>query len=635
MQDKKSLASKTNAATPAVSGSSPADKGYLVKKQPSNTGGSEDEEQSAKPFKPVFGDNISSDPEAALADINEKILSEPDNEEHYITKYQILKKLENGEDIVSLLEKACEIFDNLYFPTKLAEYFEEHFLYEKAITRRQEITKKSPDDFKNWRRLAFDYVRTEQFDLAEKTYNLMLEKHPNQPVGHTFFQEMQGVGLSKERRKTLMQFGIKIANKYLVITPQNISVLEGLALLARLSKENVLAIDYYERLLAVPNIESNSNIRQWKTELLRLYAREGYAEKWMSLNEQLILDYEIYLNSVGSNDANSWLQLAIQQIQGGIFEAAINSLKTCISLDPKNIQALYELGRIYIRLDRSDEAIKYYLSILPSGDELSNRMKFHRALELCLADLYYRLGKYDEAMELYSREEMSNYRYIAILLEAMGRQECLDYYKKAIEASPRDGRNYLSLAEYYVRRDNWKEAEELAKKGLESPHITRDATEQLYVVLATTMMKTGRIKEALKVMDDALEASVELYSMELRRIKLIFMSGNNAEAKKAGQELINRIEMLLSCAPSASNMWTILGDLASILSEFDLARKAYNEAMKYNALDSDAVRGKGVLCEKFGENDKAIALYEKYTLLEPLSLATPALKQKIAQLKTR
>lgn len=636
MQDKKTLESKQNQSKPTVPNSQSEAKNYLVKKQPMATEVSEEEEKALKSAKRILGDNISADPESALAAIEEKILADPDNEEHYIIKYQILKKLNSGDEIVATLEKASGFSSNPYFPIRLSEYLEEHFAYDKAIKWRIKATELAPEDFKNWRRLAFDYVRTENFEQAEQTYDLMLSKHPEQPIGHTFFQEMQGVGLSKERRKILHKFGIKIAKKYLAINKDSAAIIEGIALLAKLAKVNSLAIEYYQKLIKLPEIDSHPNIRQWKTELLKLYAREGYAEKWSVLNEQLILDYEIYLAVNGSTDANSWLQLALQQIQGGIFDEAIVSLKKCIQIDPKNIQALYELGRIYIRLDRSDEAIEYYSSILPSGDELAGRMKFHRALELCLADLYYRLGQYEQSMELYKREEISNYRYIAVVCEAKGDDSCLKYYKKAIEASSKDGRNYLALAEYYVRRNEWKLAEELALKGLKSPHITRDATEQLYVVLATAMMKTNRIKEALKIMDDAIEdASVEIYSMELRKIKLLFMSGDISEAKAKGEDLIIRIEKQLSCAPSASNMWTILGDLASILSKFELARKAYRESMKYNALDSDAVRGEGVLCEKFGETEKAVQLYQKYILLEPLSLATPALKQKIEQLTAK
>ncbi len=263
-------------------------------------------------------------------------------------------------------------------------------------------------------------------------------------------------------------------------------------------------------------------------------------------------------------------------------------------------------------------------------------MKYHRALELCFAELYYKFGHYPEALELYRREENSNYRYIALVCEAMGDEAtALGCYQKALELSSRDARNYLALSEFYIRHSDWKTAESLANSGLKCSHITKEANEQLLVVLATAMMKTGRFAEALSVMEGAIEASPDLFSMQLRRIKLLLMNSRNQEAKTAGVELIQKLVKQLKCAPASSNLWTVLGDVYAILGKHEQARQAYGEAMKYNALDSDAFRGEGILAEKYGEYDLAIQLYSRYVMMEPLSLATPPLRQKIEQLKQR
>jgi tetratricopeptide (TPR) repeat protein len=213
--------------------------------------------------------------------------------------------------------------------------------------------------------------------------------------------------------------------------------------------------------------------------------------------------------------------------------------------------------------------------------------------------------------------------------------EALDHYKKALDISSRDGRNFLALAEYYVRRNMWNEAEDAARSGLECPHITKEALEGLYVALATTMMKTNRIPDSLKVMEQAIEASPELHTMELRRVKLLFLLQRAKEGKKTGEELIKRVQKQLRCAPSASDLWSILGDMSSMLGRLDQARDAYAQAMRYNAMDSEAVRGMGVLAEKAGEFEKAIELFSRFIMLEPLSLSTPPLKEKIRQLRDK
>ena len=113
------------------------------------------------------------------------------------------------------------------------------------------------------------------------------------------------------------------------------------------------------------------------------------------------------------------------------------------------------------------------------------------------------------------------------------------------------------------------------------------------------------------------------------------MNSRTSEAQATGGELIKKLEKQLSCAPAASNLWTLLGDVYALFGKSEPARKAYDAAMKYNALDSDAFRGQGILAEKFKEFDLAIQLYSRYVMMEPLSLATPPLRQKIEQLKKK
>jgi tetratricopeptide (TPR) repeat protein len=181
----------------------------------------------------------------------------------------------------------------------------------------------------------------------------------------------------------------------------------------------------------------------------------------------------------------------------------------------------------------------------------------------------------------------------------------------------------------------WAEAVSEARKGLECPHITREALEGLYVALATAKMKTGQVSEAMKIMEDATEVSPELFAMDLRRVKLLYLQKKLKEAKQLGEDIIRRIEHQVRCAPAASDLWSILGDCCSLLGQLDKAREAYTQATKFNAMDSEAVRGLGVLAEKDGDFDLAIQLFNKFTVLEPLNLSTPPLREKIKELKQK
>lgn len=639
MKDQKEFATRNTAGSfdKPVMGKGLDAKGPIKKKMIKVGGLSDDNEEALKKGKkPVKGD-IGENLDEALELINEEIKLDPQNEELHKQRYQVLKKIGDKQALTEALEEATGFSLDPFFATKLGELWEERFDYEKALVWRKRVVDLKGDDPYVVKRLAIAYVRTFKFDRAEETYDKIFKMQPEAEdvLGHTFFQEMQGIGLPKERRKDVQDFGLKVAKKALEYHPNSISILEGAARLARVARDSENAIRFYENLLSKKGVDEHSSYRQWKTELLRIYAREGLDEKWKKLNTSIIEDYKSFLSKF-SSDSNAWLQLGLQQIQAGEFEDAIESLKRSISVDEKNVQALYELGRVLVRLDRKEEAVEYYLGVVPSSDELSSRMKYHRSLELCLGELYYKLGKYDEALAIYKREEHSNMRFIGTVLEAMeSDEEALAAYNSAIDISPRDGRTYLALTEYCVRRNQWEEAEHNAKKGIECPHNNRETTENLYVALATTKMKTNQIDEALKIMEDAREASPDLLNMDLRRMKLLFLKGRAKDAKMVGEELVRRLEKQLRCAPSASELWSLLGDSCSLLGIHEKAKDAYTQAMRFNAMESEAVRGMGVLAEKYGEYEKAIELFRKFTVLEPLSLSTPPLKEKIRQLSEK
>jgi ankyrin repeat protein/tetratricopeptide (TPR) repeat protein len=333
-------------------------------------------------------------------------------------------------------------------------------------------------------------------------------------------------------------------------------------------------------------------------------------------------------------DSNVWLQLGMHQIQAGFFEDAALSLVKSFSLDRRNVRALYELGRTLVQLGRSEEAIRHYLDAVPGDHELSRRTNFHEALELCLGELYYRLGRYEEALHMYRRDESFHARHIALVLESMGKdEEAFEYYGKALDSSPLDSRNYLALSEYYIRRKMWGEAEIAARDGFKCPHVARETLEGMYVSLATAKMKTGMLDEAVTIIEDANRSSPGNYRMQLRHVKLLFLQKKSKEARRAGQELIRKIEEETRVTPFASELWCTLGDCCSILGRMDQVREAYSRALQFNAIASEAVRGKGVLAERDGDYDTAIQFYREFTMREPLDLSTPPLREKIEELR--
>src|SRR5690606_28746397 len=119
------------------------------------------------------------------------------------------------------------------------------------------------------------------------------------------------------------------------------------------------------------------------------------------------------------------------------------------------------------------------------------------------------------------------------------------------------------------------------------------------------------------------------------KVKLLLLLGRKEEALALAEEVRRSAEYQTGCAPSSSSLWTLLGDTCSLLGLMPEAQSAYSQALKYDAMDATAVRGLGILAEKQGDLARALELYSRFVVLDPLNLATPTIKQRIKALEEK
>ena len=375
-------------------------------------------------------------------------------------------------------------------------------------------------------------------------------------------------------------------------------------------------------------------MRTWKGELLTVLARAGVPDKWLELSNDLILDYEEYLK-VNRGDVRGWITLARLQMQSGLSDEALNSFKMAIRADSREWQAVYEHGKLLIRMGRSDEAINWYEDILsPYASDAPEKKSVRAVLERNLAELYFKLGRYSESLAIYAREEEKNIRFIAPIYEAVTQlDKAEELYKKAVQLTPKDAKAHLSMAEFYVRRGRWDDVENSAREGLGCTNAYDDVLEGLFVALATAEMNRKQVEQALGTMDAAIKEAPDSTSMLFRKVKLMILAKRGKEGKAIAEAVRETLSRRLACAPAHSGYWSLLGDVNSLLGAPDEAEKSYAAAIKYDAQDAPAVRGLGVLAERRQELSRALDLYKRYVVLDPLSLAALPIKQKIQEIE--
>lgn len=613
----------TKPAMPAKRGAADAqaDGKGLVRKAAQHKGPLKQEEGD----KPVFGD-INEPLDEALSAVEAQLAQTPNDIELHKRRVKVLRKMNDRAGVKAALQQAVRDCGDPFFGVKLSEVLEEEGAYSKALEWRRWVAQFYPEDPDTVRRLAATAVRAGDLETAENFYTQLIKLRADEesPLGGTFFEEMLGRGLDHNKRSYLQKMGLRLLARALINRETNAGLLESAARLAYRTKDYVEARGAFEQ--AIKTNPKHKNIVQWKVELLRIYAQLGLQELWKNLNASLIQELKAATRDDRTN-TRAWNILANQQVQAGLFDDAIVTLKDALRADSKNAQALWELGRLYVRKGDSQSAIDYYRDIV---DDATEKKSVRRAIERALAELYFKLGHYEDALQIYMRESDSNSRMIAPIFEAMGQlDESQELYIKSVEQSPRDAKCHLGLAEYWVRRENWEKAAVTAENGLRCSYATEEVHTSLAVALATAHMKMKAFDKALKTMDEICEAYPDSIHCTFRKVKLLILQDHREQALGLAEEIRVSAEHQTGCAPSSSALWSLLGDTCSLLGMVEDSRHAYSQALKYDAMDATAVRGLGILAEKHNELRLALKLYSQFVLLDPLNLATPVIEQRI------
>ncbi len=579
--------------------------------------------------KPIFGDIPKENLEEALAEVDSALELNPDNKELHIRKYRILRKSNDRPAMRAALQQAARVCGDSFFGVKLAEALEEEGSYTKALEWRRWVAQFTPEDPETIRRLAATAVRAGALKTAEVSYTKLLELRQGDeaPLGGTFYEEMLGKGLESDKRIQLHQMGIRLLAKALETRSDSPTLLDAAARLSYRVKDMEAARQFYER--ALKTNQHHKNSRQWRVELLRVYSNKGMVNEWRALNDAIIAELKLYVADI-RGDTRAWQILTGQLIQAGEFDEAIHYLKEALLSDSKNAQALWELGRLYVRMGRSQDAVDYYEEIINDPNE---KKSVRRAIERALADLYFKLGRYREALAIYDRDPEGNLRMIAPIYEAVGdTAEAEKLYVKSVKQAPRDARCHLGLAEFKVRQEDWDQACESGREGLRCSYANEEVHSNLAVSLATALMKKGQVEEAFQTMEEICEAYPDSIHQIFRKVKLMVRLGRKEEALQLAEEVRTQAEHQTGCAPASSALWSLLGDCCSLLGNITAAEEAYGNALRYDFMDSVAVRGLGMAAEKRNDLVRALELYQRFVLLDPLNLSVPTIKGRIEEL---
>jgi len=159
----------------------------------------------------------------------------------------------------------------------------------------------------------------------------------------------------------------------------------------------------------------------------------------------------------------------VEAFDSASYQEAILSLKKAIELDPSNLEFQYFLGITYSAMERYDDALKVFESIV-SKEPFTFRKTYFE-----IAALFSRQGKYQEVIDTLNRIEKIDPKNARIYLEKGYAYQRLQDYEKAIDninkakdLEPKLTQvAYYGIASVYFDAEKFDKAEQMFTQAIE------------------------------------------------------------------------------------------------------------------------------------------------------------------------
>ncbi len=275
--------------------------------------------------------------------------------------------------------RIVEVKEELEYVEGLSEEAQDHFRlgvqkshsvppdYEAAAESFEEAIDEEKGFMEAYFNLAMVYERMRRQDKALAVYQRALKENPDSPDAKAFIgkihlanaRDLQQQGKAQEA-KALMEQGKSLFDEVLARDYENIPANNALALYWLLNNDTEQAEEYVRQVL----IAQPSNVTALNTRgLIFLQANKLNIAQWI---------FEAKVLNEDPNSVEALTNLGVVYIRQDNLPRAVSLLKRAIQLDPSNVAARMNLGSIfidYLNYDGAQAHYEYVLEAQPTNVE--------------------------------------------------------------------------------------------------------------------------------------------------------------------------------------------------------------------------------------------------------------------------
>jgi len=299
------------------------------------------------------------------------------------------------------------------------------------------------------------------------------------------------------------------------------------------------------------------------------------------------------------------LLLAEMYLDGDQVEKVQPLLERILSMDPASYPALVLMARMLEVQGKADEAIVSYQKAL--------QRNWSSELQIELGELYIKAARYDEAVALYQeiieREDHNQGARIALvhvyLLQKKDDQALAELnLLKAIADQPR--RVDLTIARIYAKQKHYDKAISIVERILAKENIP-----EARYFLAVMLAQEGKYDRALKQARMIDRRAPEYQDALFLQVRIL------QEQKRVDAALRLLEKGIAAGEINSVEMYLMLATLHQLLGQDELGRKALLQGLNAYPDDENLLYEYGLSLETGGDHSGALQVMEKIIELKP------------------
>ena len=288
------------------------------------------------------------------------------------------------------------------------------------------------------------------------------------------------------------------------------------------------------------------------------------------------------------------------------FTLAENLFKSLLEKEPENLELLEELGSLYQKTGRDEDALSVYQQVLDIDGKNLEAMN-------SLGSIYRKLKRYRESVSILEQGIIVDEHNIQLfynlgftykeMKKYPGATHC---FEMVIAHNKDDALAYNHLGSIYSLQGDYSKAIETLSRGLKiDPNHP-----VLHLNLAKAYEQVGNVDAASVEFESALRSKPGWFEAIDGYADLLLSKDNAVHA----QSLVGQA---LSLHPDSAGMHTKMGHVYSQLDSYSEAQAQYNEALSLEPENTEALSGLADAYESDGKVLEALHTMETYEKLSP------------------